>query len=105
MQEDEARLFFEKILLYASQTGSRNLIADLSEFKGAHMNLAKYVNHIWSKQLAQTGIRRVAMTLPVSKFGAFSNRIASGPEVQANLITKEFESLDDAVRWIYNEEN
>lgn len=105
LTEEEARLFFEKILLYAEQTQSSNLIADLSEFKGAHMNLAKYVDQVWSKQLARTGIRRVAMNHPTSKFGAFANKIAAGPEVQAKLITKEFESLDDAVKWVYSEEN
>lgn len=105
LTEEEARLFFDKILAYAKQTNSKNLVADLSEFKGAHMNLAKHVNQVWGRQLAEVGVKRVATKLPVSKFGAFANKIAAGPEIHAHLITREFDSLDEAVRWIYAEEN
>lgn len=105
LTESEARDFFEKILSYTIETKSNNLIADLSDFKGSHMNLAKYIDQVWSKQLSRAGIKRVARNHPTSKFGAFSNKIASGPGVQANLIIKEFETLDDAVKWVYHEEN
>lgn len=105
LTEEEARVFFDNILMYAEQTNSKNLIADLSHFKGAHMNHAKYVNHVWSKQLAEIGIKRVAIKLPVSNFGAFANKIAAGPEVHAHLITREFATMDEAVRWVYDKEN
>lgn len=105
LTEEEAMSFFEKILHFAEETQSKNLIADLSVFKGAHMNLAKYVDQVWSKQLAHKGIRRVATKPPFSKFGAFADKIAAGPGATSNLITKYFESMDDAVKWVYYEEN
>lgn len=105
LTEEMAMDFFKKILYYAEETQSKNLIADLSEFKGAHINLAKYVDKVWGKQLAKAGVKRVAIKPPASKFGAFSNKIAAGPGVHTYLITKEFDSIDEAVRWIYHLEN
>jgi hypothetical protein len=100
LQEDEALDFFETVLYFIEKKQSQNLVAELSEFKGTHMNMAKYANQLWSQKLARYGIRRVAIILPKSKFGEFCSKIAAGREAHTYLSFREFNHLQDSLTWI-----
>lgn len=100
LQEDEALDFFGTVLYFIEKKQSQNLIAELSEFKGTHMNMAKYANQLWSQKLARYGIRRVAIIVPKSKFGAFCSKISAGREAHSYLSFMEFNNLQDSLTWI-----
>lgn len=100
LEEDDAREFLEKVLFYIQKTQSQNLIAELSDYKGTHMDLAKYLGQVWSHKLTRFGVKRIAINVPKSKFGAFSNKISTISQGQTDLTYKDFNNLDDALAWV-----
>ncbi len=77
----------------------RNMIADLSEFKGGSVNVAKWINDIWSEKLKAAGLQKLSVNEPVSSLGDFSNKLAQGAKTLSLLQIRKFTTLADAYNW------
>jgi hypothetical protein len=99
IMETEAKTGMAKILDIIKETKSKNLLADITSFKGGSVDTAKWVNDVWSQQLVNAGLRNVAVNVPLSAFGEFSNKIALGEKFISLLKVEKFTSLDEAYSW------
>lgn len=104
LDKPNAEDFFEKILKAIDETAVRFIVADLTDFKGSNLNLAKYANEVWIPKVAGKGITHVAMNTPKSEFGAFISKIAAGQKAQGLILFKHYKDLQDAFTWIKEEE-
>lgn len=77
----------------------KNMIADLNEFKGGSVNTAKWVNDVWSENLKAAGLKKLAVNVPVSVFGDFSNKLALGTKTVSLLEVNKFTTFADAYTW------
>lgn len=105
MEEPDAMDFFEKMLKALEQTRVRFIIADLTDFKGCHLNLAKYANEVWIPKVADKGVTHFAMNTPTSEFGAFTTKIAAGPIAQSLVTFRVFNDLNKAFPWFKEQAN
>lgn len=100
MENKEAKDFFEKVLVFITQTQSSSLLADLIDFKGSIQGFASYVNLVFSQKLSEAGIERLSMNTPRSGFGEYTNKIAAGKEAQSFLKVHKYTHLKEALQWI-----
>ena len=77
----------------------KNMIADLSEFKGGSENTARWVNEVWSENLKAAGLQKLAVNVPANVFGDFSNKLALGTKAVSLLQVKKFTTYEDAFAW------
>lgn len=77
----------------------KNMIADITEFKGGSVNTAKWVNEVWSEQLQAAGLQKLAVNVPASAFGDFSNKLALGAKTVSLLKVSKFITFADAFAW------
>ena len=97
--DDEAKAGFLSILDLIQRHNITNVIADISKFKGGTVTTAKWVNDEYSEMLKEAGIQKVAVTVPESAFGEFSNRVALGEKTVTLLDVEKFTSSEDAYNW------
>ncbi len=97
--DDEARAGFNQIVDLVKKHQITNLIADLFKFKGAPVETAKWVNDVLTEKLKAAGVKKVAVTLPESAFGEFSNRIAMGEKGMSLFDIEKFTTAKDAYVW------
>jgi hypothetical protein len=97
--DDEAKAGFLAILDLIQKHKIANVIADISKFKGGTVTTAKWVNDQYSEMLKKAGIQKVAVTVPESAFGEFSNRMALGEKTVTLLDVEKFTSSEDAHTW------
>lgn len=97
--DDEAKSGFLSILDLIQRHNIANVIADISKFKGGTVTTAKWVNDEYSEMLKEAGIQKVAVTVPESAFGEFSNRMALGEKTVTLLDVEKFTSSEDAYSW------
>lgn len=100
----QAKSGMDQISAIIQQTKVRNLVADISQFKGGAVESAKYVNDVWSEQLKSIGITHVAVNVPENVFGNFSNQMALGEKTVSLLKVEKFTTLEDAYQW-FNRQN
>lgn len=105
IEEPEADTLFTRVLEEIEKTKVLKLVADLTDFKGGSLILAKYMNQVWIQKLANAGIIRIAFTKPRSRFGQFTNKIATEGNVNTLLQFKEFKDLNAAFNWIEKEDD
>lgn len=77
----------------------KNMVADLNEFKGGSVNIAKWVNDVWSENLKAAGLEKLAVNVPESAFGDFSNKLALGAKTVSLLKVNKFTTITDAFTW------
>lgn len=104
LEEPEGNIFFRKVLEEIEATKARKLVADLAEFKGGSITLAKYIDQVWTYKLANAGVIRIAFTNPRSKFGKFTNKVATGSQANMLLELRGFKNLNAAFDWVEQEE-
>jgi hypothetical protein len=100
----QAKAGMDQINAIIKETRASNLLADVSQFKGGAVESAKYVNEVWCEQLKRLGITHVAVNVPESAFGDFSNRMALGERTVTLLKVEKFVSHEDAYKW-FNRQN
>ena len=100
ISDEDAKTGMLKILDIIKKTKSQNLVADLTAFLGGSVNIAKWVNDEWSQMIYDAGLRNVAVKLPESAFGGFSNTVALGLKFVSLMKVEKFVSLADAYSWI-----
>lgn len=100
ISDQDARNGMTKILNIIRDAKAEDLVADLTAFTGGSVETAKWVNEEWSQLLVKAGLKHVAVKLPESAFGGFSNTVALGPKFVSLLKVEKFVSLDDVYRWI-----
>lgn len=89
-----------KILEIIKKHRAKALVADLTSFLGGSVTIGKWVNEEWSQMLYDAGLRNVAIKLPESAFGGFSNTVALGLKFVSLLNVEKFVSSDEAYHWI-----
>lgn len=89
-----------KVLEIIKKHKAKALIADLTTFMGGSVAIGKWVNEEWSQMLYDAGLRNVAVRLPESAFGGFSNTVALGLKFVSLLHVEKFISFDEAYLWI-----
>lgn len=100
ISDQDARNGMNKILNIIKETKAQDLVADLTAFTGGSVETAKWVNDEWGQMLVNVGLKNVAVKLPESAFGGFSNTVALGPKFVSLLHVEKFVSIDDVYRWI-----
>ena len=99
VKDQEAYTAFEKILNLCKKHKAKNIIADVTAFQGGSVQAAKWSNDVWSQQLADAGIKKLAVNLPKSAFGEFSLKISLGEKFLAVMKVEKFTSLEQAYSW------
>ena len=69
------------------------------KFKGGTVETAKWVGEVISEKMKAAGVEKVAVAIPESAFGEFSNRIALGEKFVSLLNVEKFTSAKDAYAW------
>ncbi len=100
INDEDAKTGMLKILEIIKRNKTPNLVADLTAFLGGSVNTAKWVNEEWSQMIYNAGLRNVAVKLPESAFGGFSNTVALGLKFVSLLNVEKFITLEDAYHWI-----
>src|SRR5687768_6610877 len=90
ISDGDAKTGMAKLLDIIKTTKSKNLLADITSFQGGSVETAKWVNDIWSKQLVEAGLKNVAVNVPLSAFGEFSNKLALGEKFVSLLKVEKF---------------
>lgn len=97
--DDEAKAGFTQIIDLIKKNHITNVIADLFKFKGGTVETAKWVSDVISEKMKAAGVEKLAVTVPESAFGEFSNRIALGEKFVSLLKVEKFTSAKDAYAW------
>ncbi|MGB3777717.1 MAG: hypothetical protein WA960_05120 [Tunicatimonas sp.] len=97
--DDEAKAGFLQIIDLIKKNHITNVVADLFKFKGGTVETAKWVGEVISEKMKAAGVEKVAISLPESSFGEFSNRIALGEKFVSLLNVEKFTSAKDAYAW------
>jgi hypothetical protein len=97
--DDEARAGFTQIVELVKKNRITNVVADLFKFKGATVETAKWVGEVISEKMKSAGVEKVAVTVPESAFGEFSNRIVLGEKFVSLLNVEKFTNAKDAYAW------
>ncbi|WKN30797.1 STAS/SEC14 domain-containing protein [Porifericola rhodea] len=100
ISDEDARKGMDQILDVIKSTQSVDLVADLTAFTGGSVEIAKWVNEHWSDMLVAAGLKNVAVKLPESAFGGFSNTVALGPKFVSLINVEKFVSNEDVYAWI-----
>ena len=99
IKDEEAQKGMNLITDNIRRHSLKNMVADLNEFKGGSVNIAKWVNEVWSENLKAAGLEKLAVNVPVSAFGDFSNKLALGAKTVSLLKVNKFTSFSDAFAW------
>ncbi|WKN45721.1 STAS/SEC14 domain-containing protein [Tunicatimonas pelagia] len=97
--DEETREGFLRILNLIKKHQIVNLIADISQFKGGSIKTAKWVDEQWSEMLKGNGVEKIAIVVPESAFGEFSNSVALGQKFVSLLEVEKFTSSAEAYAW------
>ncbi len=97
--DDEAKAGFLQIIDLIERNRITNVVADLFKFKGGTVETAKWVGEVISEKMKAAGVEKVAVAIPESAFGEFSNRIALGEKFASLLNVEKFTSAKDAYAW------
>ena len=97
--DDEAKNGFSDILNLAKKHKLSQIIADISQFKGGTVKTAKWVDEHYSEMLKGAGVKKVAVVVPESSFGEFSNSVALGQKFVSLLEVEKFPSMPAAYNW------
>ena len=99
IKDADAKTGMNKITEIIKQMKAKNLLADISAFKGGSVDAAKWVNDVWSDHLVNAGLKNVAVNVPANAFGEFSNKLALGEKFVSLLKVEKFQSFDQAYIW------
>ena len=97
--DDEAKAGFLQIIDLIKKNRITNVVADLFKFKGGTVETAKWVGEVISEKMKAAGVEKVAITVPESAFGEFSNRIVLGEKFVSLLNVEKFTNDKDAYAW------
>ena len=97
--DDEATDGFSELLAIIKKRGINNVIADISQFKGGTVKIAKWVNEEYSEMLKSANVQKMAIIVPESAFGEFSNTVALGQKFVSLIQVEKFSALQDAHNW------
>lgn len=100
IRDEEAMTGMRRLLDMVKQSKAVNLLADLTAFAGGSVEMAKWIDRIWSAQLKEAGVKNLAIILPISSVGEYTNTLALGPHAAQNLNSKLFDSEQKAAEWL-----
>src|SRR5688500_9024554 len=63
VKDQDAHIAFEKILNLCKNHKAKYIIADVTAFQGGSVQAAKWSNDVWSVQLAEAGVKKIAVNL------------------------------------------
>lgn len=99
IQEADAKKGMNLITDNISKHSFTNMLADLSEFKGGSINIARWVNEVWSESLKEAGLQKLAINIPTGAFADFSHKISLGAKTVSLLEVNKVTSYEDAYSW------
>jgi hypothetical protein len=99
VKDQDAHIAFEKILNLCKNHKAKYIIADVTAFQGGSVQAAKWSNDVWSVQLSEAGVKKIAVNLPKSIFGEFSLKISLGEKFLTVMDVQKFTSLEQAYLW------
>ena len=97
--DEEAKKGFSDILDLAKKHQITEIIADISQFKGGTVKTAKWVDEHYSDMLKEGGVEKIAVIVPESACGEFSNSVALGEKFVSLLQVEKFTSSASAYAW------
>ncbi|MEM9834758.1 MAG: STAS/SEC14 domain-containing protein [Bacteroidota bacterium] len=97
--DEEAEKGFLNLLALIKKHRIANVVADVSKFKGGTVKTAKWVNDHYSEMLRDAKVQKIAVIVPESAFGQFSNMVALGEKTVTLLDVEKFTNIESAYIW------
>ncbi len=102
VEDDEIRLFKNKMSEAIKNFKLISLLSDMSEFKGASPEIQVWVRDEWLETIQHNGIENISMVIPKDIFADFSLKNALGSKVWQSVKSQKFDNFDAADMWCNN---